>query len=131
MKVSIEDISSIEKKVFVEIPPEDVAEKIDKAFKQLGGNVSVKGFRKGKVPLQILQKLYGDSVEKDVESNIVQNTLPKALEESDIKPISVSDIEKEDLKKGEVFKYNAKVEIKPVIDVKDYTGIEIKKHEVD
>ncbi|NPA49941.1 MAG: trigger factor [Thermodesulfobacteria bacterium] len=129
MKVNVEDISSVQKKLKVELPPEDVAREIDRACQKLGKEVSVKGFRKGKVPKAVVKRLFREHIEERVIENLIQNSLPKAIEESKLVPIVRPLIESHDqINEKEAFSYTAVVDIRPEIDIKpeDYKELEVE-----
>ncbi len=129
MRVSVEDVSSVQKKLNVELPPETVAKEIDRACQKLGREVSVKGFRKGKVPKAVLKRLFKEHIEERVIEALIQKSLPKAIEESKLIPIVRPIIERHDeLREKEWFSYTALVDIRPEIDIKpeDYKGLEIE-----
>ncbi len=129
MRVSVEDVSTVQKRLNVELPPEVVAKEIDRACQKLGREVSVKGFRKGKVPKAVLRRLFKEHIEEKVIEALIQESLPKAIEESKLSPIVRPVIEKfDELKDKEAFSYTALVDIRPEIDIKpeDYKGLEIE-----
>ncbi len=129
MKVNVEDISSVQKKLKVELPPEMVAREIDRACRKLGKEVSVKGFRKGKVPKAVVKRLFKEHIEERVIESLIQESLPKAIEESKLVPIVRPLIESYDqVEEKSSFSYTALVDIRPEIDLKpeDYKGLEIE-----
>lgn len=129
MRVSVEDVSTVQKRLNVELPPEMVAKEIDRACQKLGREVSVKGFRKGKVPKAVLRRLFKEHIEERVIEALIQESLPKAIEESKLSPIVRPIIERHDeLKDKEAFSYSALVDIRPDFDLKpeDYKGLEIE-----
>ena len=80
MQLTIEDISPVEKRVDFEIPWSDVAPKLDKAYNDLRREVRLKGFRPGKVPRHVVEKLYRQKVEHDVAQELVESTIGQAIE---------------------------------------------------
>ncbi len=128
MKTTVEDISSVKKKILVEIDSQEVDKKIDKAFKTYGKNAKIKGFRPGKVPMKVLERYYGDQVLYEVTNSIVQETLPLAMQETEIWPLNMPELEKGDLAaKGQDFKYAAVMEVRPEFELADYKGVEVEK----
>lgn len=127
MKTNIEDISSVKKKLNIEIEAEEIDQRIDDAYKKLSKKAQVKGFRTGKVPRNMLEKFYCNQVMDDVTNNLIRDTLPAAIDEVKKFPLSMPTIENEELKPGQVFKYSASIEIRPEFELKDYLGIEIQK----
>jgi trigger factor len=127
MKTNIEDISSVKKKVNVEIESEEIDRRIEAAYKKLGKTARVKGFRTGKVPRNILEKFYGEQILEEVTNTVIRETLPSAIDEAKKFPLTMPAIENEDLKPGQAFKYSALMEIRPEFELKDYVGIEVEK----
>ncbi len=129
MRVSVEDVSTVQKKLNVELPPEVVAKEIDRACQKLGREVSVKGFRKGKVPKAVLRRLFKEHIEERVIEALIQESLPKAIEESKLAPIVRPVIERHDeLRDKESFSYTALVDVRPEFEIRpeDYKGLEIE-----
>lgn len=129
MKCRVEDISAVRKKIYVEVPQEVIVEEIGKAYKALNKKVKIKGFRPGRVPREILERYHRKSVEMDVLERLLNDSYPKAVEETGLSPVAKPVIGDEEFKTGADFKYTATVEVKPVIEVKGYLGLEIKKRE--
>lgn len=127
MKTNIEDISSVKKKVNVEIEAEEIDRRIEDAYKKLGRKAQIKGFRTGKVPRNILEKFYGDQVLEDVTNNVIRETLPSAIDETKKFPLTMPSIENGELKAGQSFKYSAVMETRPEFELKDYHGVEVEK----
>jgi len=127
MKTNIEDISSVKKKLNIEIEAEEIDKRIDDAYKKLAKTARVKGFRTGKVPRNILEKFYSGQVMEDVTNSLIRDTLPGAIDEIKKFPLTMPTIENEDLKPGQTFKYSASIEVKPEFELKDYLGVEVQK----
>lgn len=127
MKTNIEDISSVKKKLNVEIEAEEIDKRINEAYKKLSKNARVKGFRTGKVPRSILEKFYSGQVMEDVTNSLIRDTLPVAIDELKKFPLSMPTIDNEDLKPGRAFKYSASIEVRPEFELKDYLGVEVQK----
>ena len=130
MKTNIEDISSVKKRLNIEVEAEEIDRRIDEAYKNVARQAQVKGFRTGKVPRNILEKFYCGKVMEDVTNNIIRDTLPSAIDEIKKFPLSMPAIENEDLKPGQAFKYSASIEIRPEFELKDYKGIEAQKENI-
>jgi len=127
MKTILEDVSPVKKKLVVEIDAEEVDKKIDAAYKKFGKKAKIKGFRPGKVPRRVLENYYGEQVLEDVTKTLINETLPKAMEESETFPLGMPVVENEVLKKGQNYKYSAVMEVRPEFELKDYKGLEVKK----
>jgi trigger factor len=127
MKTSLEDITSIKKKLSIEIGSEEVDKKLNKAYRELGKKAKVPGFRPGKVPRKILERRFAEQVAEDVTRDLINESFPRAIEEVKTFPLGVPSLEKETLKQGQDFMYSAVMEVRPQFGVKDYLGLEVEK----
>jgi len=127
MKTEVANVSEVERRVTVELDAGLVAGTIDRAYNNLKKKVRLPGFRPGKAPLSILEKHFKAQIEEEVISELVQKTFPEAMEQQNIKPVSMPKVENGMLEKGREFSYTVAIEIKPAIDIKDYTGLKIER----
>ncbi|QJA05963.1 trigger factor [Thermosulfurimonas marina] len=130
MKVNVEDISRVEKRLQVEIPPEAVARAIDRTCQKLSHRVDLKGFRKGRVPKSVLRRLFKEHVEEEAIELIVRESLPEAIRESGLEPILRPTVEDYgELREDQAFTYSARVEIRPEFELprEAYVGLEVEK----
>jgi trigger factor len=127
MKIDIDELNSVQRKVRVELPVETVASEFSRAYKNLGQRVRVKGFRTGKIPRSVLQGIYGDEVKGEVRSHLVEESLGEIIRERGLQIVSRPEVEANDLSESGVFSFSAIFEIKPEIPVHDYLGLEVEK----
>ena len=127
LKVETEKVSDVEQRMDVEVPWDEVQKRLDEAYRELGKGVTLKGFRKGKVPKKMLQKLFAKHVDKELAQRLVQDSIEPALKEADIKPVGEPkfDFPQEGIVRDAPFKYSATMEILPEIEPKDYFGLEV------
>ncbi len=131
MKVTVEDLSPVKKKIIVEFPPEDIEREMAAVYRDLGAKVSIDGFRKGKVPKGILESRYKDYALSEAASNLIENSYPSIVREKNLSPVSRPAVDvKEGIKQGEPFSYTATVEVRPSIKVEGYIGMDLKKEDV-
>jgi trigger factor len=126
--IEIEDISDVKKKLTFEVPQERVVEVVDSQYKDLKKTAQIRGFRRGKVPLNILRSYFKGQVEEDAVRKIIEETFQPGLDEQSIKPVSVIRIDPEAIEVGKPFKYTAEIEVPPKIDLADYKGIELTRY---
>ena len=126
MKVNVEEISTVKKKVHVEIPEEDVLKEIDAFYQDLKKKAKIKGFRPGKVPRDILERHFKDYVKVEVLQKLIEESYPKALSELALSPVSHPVVDPQELEKGKPFQYHATVEIKPDITLQPYVGLKLE-----
>ena len=127
MQVHVEDISSVQKKITIEIPAERVNEEIDKAYAAIQKKAKIQGFRPGKAPMQLIKRTYSDAMRDDVMRRFYQQTLYKALDEHKVEPLDSPTIESDILEPGVPFKYSAIIEVMPQILLNEYTGLTANK----
>jgi trigger factor len=132
MKASVEEISSIKKKVSIEIPEDQVTQEVESFYKDLGKKAKIKGFRPGKVPRDILERYFKDYIKAEVIQKLIQDTYPQALSEANLQPVSPPVVDPGEFENGKPFQYSAVIEVKPDIKLEGYTGLKIegKKEEV-
>jgi trigger factor len=127
MKIDIEELNSVQRKIRVELPPETVASEFSRAYKNLGQRTRVKGFRVGKTPRSVLQGLYGDEIKGQVRSQLVEDSLGEAIKGRGLQIVSRPEIEANDPEEGRGFSFSAVFEVKPDVNVNDYSGVEVEK----
>lgn len=127
MKVDVEEISPCTKQLKIEVPQELYIKEEEKAYRELGKEVKIPGFRKGKAPKQYLQKLYHDRVKNDVLNKIIPESYYKAVEEKDLKPVGSPRLENITNKKDSPITFTATIDIIPPFEVKNYEGLEFTK----
>jgi trigger factor len=127
MQITIEDISPVEKRVDFELPWTDVAPRLDRKYNDLRRKVKLDGFRPGKAPRPVLEKLYKNSVEDDVARELVESSIVQAIREKQLEPVAPPSVDRVDLREGQPFKFSARVEVRSQVDPKDYSGIPVER----
>lgn len=131
MNVTVEELSSIKRKLVVEVDAEQVSSEIDKAYRKIAKTAVVKGFRKGKVPRRILEQQYAPRMENDVVGSLINESLFKAMIEQKLNPVSQPQVvDSAKLETGKSFTYAAEVEIRPEVEAKDYAGLKLEKEKL-
>jgi trigger factor len=108
-----------------------VRKAFDRAYRDLGKRVNVKGFRPGKVPRSVLEKLYAASVVEQLEHGLVAETLAEAIEQSGIEPVAEPAIDAQTPAADSDFHYTVRVEVKPTVELPDMQGLPAIQPEVD
>jgi trigger factor len=106
----------------IEVPADEVTQRLARAYVELNRQVNIPGFRPGKVPLALLEKRYAKTVEEDVIRSLVPDFYEKAVRQAGIVPVHVEipPLDRVKIKKNEPFTFTATVEIKPKIELRDY-----------
>jgi trigger factor len=121
LKVEITDVQPCVKKLSIEIPETAVAQKSQKALSDVKKTARVQGFRKGRVPNDILKRLYGKSVLHDVGRQLINDGMDQALTENDLKVFGRPSIEDVKIEEGKPISFTALVETLPNITLPGYT----------
>lgn len=127
MKSNIENLSNLERKISVHVPTEQVNTEFSNAFKYLQKSVEIKGFRKGKTPLETIRSLYGEKIKGDVAQNLVQQFFYKAIQEHDVIPIGMPDIDFQAPEENKDFSFTARFEVQPEITLTQTDGLQVDK----
>ncbi len=123
MDVSITDLSAVDKEVSILATVQDLAPHFDQAYQKHRASIELKGFRKGKAPLDLIKKLYGESIEYDSLNDIANEFYRLAMTERDIHPIGEPVLTDMNYKRGQEFSFKVKYQIKPQFELQPYTGI--------
>jgi len=130
MQVNVEEVSSLTRKMTVVLPRETVSKALDAAYGKLNNRVSIKGFRKGKVPRKVLEKNYGESIRYEVADKLVQDTYFDALEQTDIDAVVHPEISRHAFEEDGTFVYEAEVDVRPQFELGEYKGVEVEQPEI-
>jgi len=131
MQVRIEDVSPVEKKMYVEVPWETVSEKLGNAYRELGKNVALKGFRKGKVPRTVLEQVYGQRVNAEVAYDLVRESFVRANQEHKLAAVSEPRLEEAaPIRKGQPFTFRAVIEVRGDVVPTEYAGLPIERRKL-
>jgi len=127
MKVEVEDLSSVEKKVMVEIPAERVKDEFALAYQEVQKQARIKGFRPGKAPMRLVEQQFKDYVREKVLRKLLEDTIDLALERKQLKPIIEPILDFGELKPDSAFSYTLNVEVKPKVEFLQYLGLELER----
>lgn len=127
MKTNLETVSTLQRKLNIEVPAAVVKTTFDKIFTGIQRDVTIKGFRKGKAPIATIKTMYGDKVKQDVVQDLIQQHYSKAITEHKVEPISYPEFEFEDPTENQNFSFTAVFDIRPEVTLKKYEGLEVEK----
>lgn len=123
----LENLEGLERKLQVEISSEEVNAAYQKRLEKVCSTIKLPGFRPGKVPQSVVETRFSKGLCEEVASELVQNSLPKLVEEQDIKLVGQPRIESGDLKKDAPYQYSAFFEVYPEIELNELSGVEVEK----
>ncbi len=128
MQTTVENTDKHTVKLTVEVTPEEFDADLDRAYRSIANSVKIPGFRKGKVPKQIIDAQVGrDVVMEEFLSDAVPIYFRNAVREEDLAPITEPDIDLQQVEDGKPLIFTAVVEVRPRLDLTDYKGVEVTK----
>jgi len=132
MSTKVETLEKSMVKLTIEVDAAKFEEGMQRAYNQNKGKISIQGFRKGKAPRQIIEKIYGPEIFYDDAANYcIPEAYDKAVDENNLEVVSRPEIDVEQLEKGKSFIFTALVAVKPEIELGEYKGIEVAKRTVE
>ena len=131
MSVSVEKLENSMVKLTIEVSAEDFDKAINKVYNRQKGRMNVPGFRKGKTPRKVLEKMYGAAIfYEDAANDCINSSYPDAAKESGEDIVSNPEINVTQIEAGKPFIYTAEVAVKPPVSLGKYKGVEVEKQEV-
>ncbi|WP_405558442.1 trigger factor [Streptomyces canus] len=132
MKSAVETLNPTRVRLSIEVPFEELKDSLDAAYKKINQQVTVKGFRKGKIPARVIDQRFGRGA---VLEEAVNDALPKfyteAVNEAEIDVLGQPEVDITELKDGETLNFTAEVDVRPAIEIPDYSGIEVEVDAVE
>jgi trigger factor len=126
VKSDLETLNPTRVKLTVEVPFEELKPSLDAAYRKIGSQVTIPGFRKGKVPPRVIDQRFGRATVLD---EAVNDALPKfygeALEANDVSPLGQPEVDVTSFEDGQQLTFTAEVDVRPEFDLPDYDGLEV------
>ena len=128
VEVTINTLSDCDREMVVNMTTEELQPHFDKAYREAAPNLEIKGFRKGKVPMPMIKKLFGASIEYQTIEDLTNTTFRSEIESRSISPLGTPTIVNIDFKPGTPLSFKIKYEVKPEFELKDYKTITLEKY---
>ena len=132
MKSDLETLNPTRVKLTVEVPFEELKPSLDAAYRKIGAQVTIPGFRKGKVPPRVIDQRFGRATVLD---EAVNEALPKfyieAVEANDVSPLGQPEVDVTSFEDGQQLTFTAEVDVRPEFDLPDYDGLEVTVDDAD
>jgi len=132
VKSDLETLNPTRVKLTVEVPFEELKPSLDAAYRKIGAQVTIPGFRKGKVPPRVIDQRFGRATVLD---EAVNEALPKfygeALEANDVSPLGQPEVDVTSFVDGQQLTFTAEVDVRPEFDLPDYDGLEVTVDDAD
>ena len=128
MSVKVENLEHNMAKLTIEVSAEELEKALNTAYNKQKRQISVPGFRKGKVPRAMIEKMYGAEIfYEDAANELMQQTYPSAVDESGVDIVSRPTVDVVQIEKGKPFIYTAEVATRPEVTLGKYMGVTVTK----
>ena len=127
MKVQVEELSAVERKIVVELPSDIVDKELGAQYKRLGKTARVRGFRPGKVPKQLVRKMFRADAEQAAGGQLVRSNITQAFDEASVEPLNVPDIDRDPIVEGEAFTFSLVCQVRPEIELIGIDDITVER----
>ncbi len=132
MKSTAETLSPTRVKLTVEVPFDELAPSLDAAYQAIAKQVSIPGFRKGKVPSRIIDQRVGRAaVLEEAVNDVLPKAYEEALRENSVVPLGRPDVEVTEIADGQSLTFTAEVDTRPEFDLPDYSGIAVEVEDAE
>jgi trigger factor len=127
MKVEVQEVGACARRLAIEIAPENVKKELDQAYRELARRVSIRGFRKGKIPRPVLERYHRSSVEDEVLQKLIPSSFQQAVKDQGLRAVGQPKLDDIKLDEEKALRYTATVEVLPDIAPQTYGGWELTK----
>jgi trigger factor len=116
-RITLEDLTPVRKRLQIEVPAAAVQAELERAFQRVGQQARLRGFRPGKAPRTVIERVFGAEVRREVLGRLVEQTFHEAIDTHRLAVVGTPDIDAESLTPGEALRYSATVDVRPAISV--------------
>jgi trigger factor len=127
VNVSINTLSDVQQEADILLTHDELVPYFETAYAKYRPKVELRGFRKGKVPMPMIKKLYGEAIEREALDDIADEFYRKAMQEHNIQPLGRPEMVDMDFQRGQHFSFRIKYDVRPPIALKEYRGLKIEK----
>ncbi|MCX7983754.1 MAG: trigger factor [Bacteroidetes bacterium] len=127
MEVKIQEITDVSRELEIVASAEELEPHFEKAYAEYQKKIEIRGFRKGKAPLDMIKRLYGDLIEHDSLEAIASEFYRKTVKEKDLKPIGEPTLVDMNYDRGKEFRFKIRYDVRPTIRLKDYKTITVQR----
>jgi trigger factor len=131
IQIETQEVSPVVRELTVEASAERVDAAFARVVRDLRKTARVKGFRPGKVPANVIKQLYGETLGEEIERQLVRETLADAVEMAELEPVVEPQIEADLPAEGKAFRYKARIEVKPLVELPDLATLSGERPRVE
>lgn len=127
MEVSVKELTEVSREVEITANATELAPHFEKAYRDYRPKIEIKGFRKGKAPLDLVKKLYGEMIENDSLETVAGDLYRQVAKERELHPIGEPRLVDMNFKRGESFQCKVQYDVRPTIELKQYKNVPVEK----
>ncbi len=131
MKIELNELSPVKRTMTIEVGADVVAAETERVVRNFAGKVRIPGFRPGKAPLSVVRSRFRKEVEEDVKESLLSRLYGEAAKEKGVQPIGDPALDEVVFEEGKPFSFKTSFEMPPVIELKGYEGVEVKRTAVN
>ena len=128
MDVQVEEVGPCKRLLKIEVAQEDVAERLQEGLQELRNTVQIPGFRRGRAPMGLVEKRFGDQLRDDVKNSMTGECFEEAVKEHEFVPLTRPRFENVEFDPEKPLTFEATFEIRPTIELEDYKGMKVVHH---
>jgi trigger factor len=132
MEVQVAETGPCSRSLTITVPPDQVQEHLDRMYASAQQQIQIKGFRPGKVPRGIVEKRFGAGILAEAKEQMLNRFFGEACRQQDLSPvgrIAIDDVEKLEIKPGSSLQFTAKIDVRPLFELKNVKGLEVEGYE--
>src|SRR5512135_2176620 len=127
LQVTITTLSPTQQEAAFDVSREDLQPHFDRAYEEFRPKAQLKGFRKGKVPLPMIKKIYGDAIEHDAIDGIANDLFRAAMDERRLQPLGTPSMTSLEFERAQHLRFSVRYDVRPTITLQQYRGITVEK----
>lgn len=127
MQVTVETTSGLERRMHITVPADQLDSRVEDKLKQAAGQVRIKGFRPGKVPMREVRRRFGEGIRQEASSELMQSSFAEAVQEQKISPAGTPEIQDVKMEAGKDLEFTAVFEVFPEVTLSGFEGIEVER----
>ncbi len=124
--VTVEDLTPVRKRLTIEVPAGEVQAELDRALQQVSQRARLRGFRPGKAPRSVVERMFGAEIRREVLGRLIESSFHAAIERHGLAVVGTPEVDADTLTPGEALRYSATVDVRPIIAVGDLGGLRVE-----
>lgn len=127
MQVSVETTSGLERRLTIGVPAEQIDNRADERLKEAAKTIRINGFRKGKAPLKVIKRQYGEGVRQEILGDVINTSLQEAFVKEELQPAGQPHVEIKQFESGKDLEFTATFEVYPDVTLGEFDGYSVEK----